>query len=200
MRRRSSQSGSTFSCRSILPGLAAVLLALLSPPAPAADTPNEPTRVAVLDVTRVLDELLSWQATLEQFTAREAEIRAAVAAEDKELTRLEGELRYFKPGSDDHTQREAEIADRARRLARRVERLQREIAEQSRAELEAARRAVAAAAADYAAANGVDLVLDARTVIYAEGALDISAEVALGMNKRYKERHSKREFAPEEDE
>jgi len=167
---------------------AAALLLPWSPPARAAEPE---ARIGVVDVEKVREKLLSWQAAQARLEAEARKADKALQKQRKDLDRVRAELEYFKPGSRDHEKRKAEVVARRQELARLSGRLRRALDEQARAALEAANAEIRRAVRGYAIANKFDVVVDARAVFYAAGASDISLKVAREMNKRYNNRKAK---------
>jgi len=198
MRPKRSPSASAFPCNSPLLLITAlcIALALCTSPATAAE---RSTKVGVVDTGKVLEQLLSWQDTHKQLAAAEAKMKEMVEKETKDIRRVEAELRYLKPDSDDYAKRKAAVIARLRQLDQRRAQAARDIARQSNTATAQIRSAIAKAVAGYAAANEFDLVVDARAVLYAVDGLDISQKVALMMNKRYKGRKAAKEAAPRKD-
>lgn len=126
-------------------------------------------------------------------------MKEIVEKEAKDIRRIEAELRYLKPTSDEYAKRKAEAAARLRQLDQLGTKLARDIARQSSVAAKLARAEIARAVADYAVIHGIDLVVDARAVLYAVDGLDISIKVARAMNKRYKGRKAAEEAAPRKD-
>jgi len=186
------------SCRN--PGIAlAAACAALFICLPGARAAEPAAKLAVLDLRKVIDRLDSWKDTLKQLAEVEGKARKELEVQEKEVRRIEGELRYFKPGSKEHEDRKKQLIGRMQALKLRARELQRGLEEQSEAALESARKVIVQAAADYAQAHGFDVVLDSRSVLYAARARDISLEVALEMNKRYKENQARQDAEPQED-
>lgn len=198
MKPRCSLSASASCCRKLIPAIVAACVALFFC-ASAATAAERAAKIGIVDVHKVLGKLQSWRDAEARLAALGAEAEKKLEKQAKEMGRIEAELRYFKPGSKDHEKREAELAERSGKLARSREQLRRGLAERSRAAFEAHRKAITEAVADYADIHGFDLVVDARSVIYAAAGRDISLKVALEMNKRYKDRRAKEKAGPQED-
>ncbi|MFH1731541.1 MAG: OmpH family outer membrane protein [Planctomycetota bacterium] len=198
MNPRCSLSASASCCRKLIPAIAAACAALFFFPS-AATAAGRTVKIGIVDVHKVLERLQSWREAEARLAALGAEAEKKLEEQAKEIDRIEAELRYFKPGSKDHEKRKAELTERAGKLARSREQLRRALAEQSQAAFEAHRKAITEAVADYADVHGLDLVADARSVIYAAAGRDISLKVALEMNKRYKDRTARERAGPRED-
>jgi len=198
MKPRCSLSASASCCRKLIPAIAAACAALFFLPS-AATAAGRAAKIGIVDVHKMLGKLQSWRASEARLAALGAEAEKKLEKQAKEIDRIEAELRYFKPGSKDHEKRKAELAERSGKLARSHEQLRRGLAERSRAAFDAHRKAITEAVADYADIHGFDLVVDARSVIYAAAGRDISLKVALEMNKRYKDRTVKEKAEPQED-
>jgi Skp family chaperone for outer membrane proteins len=198
MRQKRSPSASAFPSHRLPLVIAALCTALALCPSLAAAAERN-TKVGVVDTRKVLERLLSWQDTLKQVAVAEAKLKEIVQKEMKDIRRIEAELRYLKPDSDDYAKRKTAVTARLRRLDQRRAELAGNIARQSSTAAAQVRSAIAKAVADYAAANGFDLVVDARAVLYAVDGLDISQKVALEMNKRYKGRKAAKNAAPRKD-
>ena len=198
MRRKHSPSASAFPCHRLPLLISALCAALVLCPS-SATAAERVTKVGVVDTRRVLDRLQSWQDTLKQLAAARAKVKEKAEKEAEDIRRVEAELRYLKPDSDEHAKRKTEVAARLRRLDQHRAEAAQDIARQSSAAATQARSAIAKAVADYAAIHAFDLVVDARAVLYAVDGLDISVKVALEMNKRYKGKKVASDVAPPED-
>jgi Skp family chaperone for outer membrane proteins len=183
MKRKRSASASAWCCRSLLLAVAALLLT--GAPAHAGEGRM---RIGVLSVDTVLANLRSWQQVQAQLQEQTREAQARLEAKQKEIDRIRSEMDYFKPDSRDHEVRRAQLAEQHKEYARLSEQLRTDIARRAREAHEAVIEQIAEAARDYAVANGLDVVVDARSVFYVAGGADISLKVASAMNKRYKEK------------
>lgn len=191
--------------RTLLPlalALAAVPLAALATTPSGPRARGEARSVAVVDLFRVLKEA-------EPFVKAEAELRAWIEAEKKnlqgfqdDLERKQTELKLFQPDGPEYFARKDEVEQLQLRFrqaydARERERERRIIANQRRS-FEDSRRAIAEAAA----ASGVDIVLQLRAgdpsgkrpdevtseiylrdVLYHDPALDITVDVLRILNR-----------------
>lgn len=186
---------------SCFPSFVAAVLALFAAGATlagrAAGAESE-ARVGIVDTLKMLDVLDSWQDAQSELWEQEAAAEKSLAGKKAEIDRIEAELRYFKPGSRDHDERQTQVSARRRELAAAAERLRADLDERFRAALDAIQRQMRDAVREYAAANGYDLVVDARAVLYAGEGRDIGLKVAREMNKRYKERQEKEKPHPDE--
>ena len=189
---------------SCCPSFIAVLLAVLAAGAAfagrAATGAEDKTRIGIVDIPKMLDMLDCWQDAQSELREQEAAAEKALAAKKAEIDRIEAELRYFKPGSRDHDERQAEVSARRRELAAAAERLRANLDERFRAALDAIQQQVRDAVRKYAITNGYDLVVDARAVLYGGQGHDISLKVAREMNKRYNELREKEKPQPDEGE
>jgi Skp family chaperone for outer membrane proteins len=198
MKPRYSPSASAFFCRRLPALITAACAAALLCPSPAAAAERQ-TRIGVVDTRKVLDSLLSWGDTLEQLEAAEAKMSEVLKKEEKDIRRMEAELRYFKPDSEEYDKRKAEVGRRLGRLRQRADDLSRGMAGRSAAAAKLAHREIAKAVANYAAVHGFELVVDARAVLYVGDGRDIGQEVAREMNKRYKGSKAAKEDTPQKD-
>jgi Skp family chaperone for outer membrane proteins len=174
------------------------VLACAAQPGRAGQTVH--ARIAVVKPAAVLDALLEWRRERADLEEKEKSARQTIAAAAKEIERIRAELEYFKVGSRGHEKRKAELAARREKLTRLRRRLSDELAARSRAALDRIQAAIRKAVRAYAVANGFDIVVDARAVVYVTDATDISLEVARQMNKRYKNRAEKKDEKSHEEE
>lgn len=169
---------------SFLARLAIIIAAVaFAAPAPAAEAP----KIAVVDIDKIVSELARWKDTNARIADEREKAEQTLAEMKQVVDRLEAELAYFKPDSRDYQERRAVVQERAAELARASQRAIRAIEEMTDAALRAELGRIYEHVRKFAVAQGYDIILDSRAAIYIAGGRDVSLEVALEMNKMYKE-------------
>jgi Skp family chaperone for outer membrane proteins len=185
-----------------------VVAALLAMPgaaqdeAPAGATPA--LRVAFVDMNRVLRASGEWQDAAEE----RARMRQAVDRTTEKLAREEAVLRNehqnLPPGSTERLLKAAQVERAALKLQQTQAEMELELAAAYRTAVKSVFGQISRACADYAAANGIALVLKKQDidfdapdsieqglristteVLYADPALDISDAIIAAINAEY---------------
>lgn len=190
-----------------LPALLVALLCgigILRSPGLAQDAPTaaKATRVAVVDVTVVLQESAEWVDAIERQKALDDEAERVLDPLARELKMLEKDVRDAPFGTKERTDLMAE----GRKKDAEFRAMQRDYDRRKQALFESTYRSAMAnmekAAGEYAAAHGIDLVLKKRSVsqtsgqaglmdlhtqqvLFAAPQLDISRSVIESMNAAY---------------
>lgn len=154
------------------PGLALVLAAALAAPAALAAAP---TKVAVVDLNRVVTESPQGKAAIEKLNAEGAEKRRELATQQKDLRALEEKIN--RDGAIMSEQERADNETRYRTLRQRYERRAAELDEEFNArrqeELSRVQRLVLNEIRGFARENQYDVVLGPG-VVYAAPEIDIT--------------------------
>lgn len=156
-------------------GLALALAAALAAPAALAATP---TKVAVVDLNRVVAESPQGKAAIEKLNAERTDKQRELVSQQKDLRALEERLN--RDGAIMSEGERADVETRYRTLRQRIERRAAEIDEDLNArrqdELTRVQRTVLNEIRAYAKENGYDVVLGPG-VVYAAPETDITEGV-----------------------
>jgi outer membrane protein len=159
-----------------------------------ASTPAAPTKIAVIDVPRILQESLAAQSVQKQLEAQRAKFQAEVSVQEKTLHDDDVQLKELRNTKTSIPQSEAELGDREQKLRQRFMAMERDVQTKRHALDEAfaagmavVRDAVLAVVQEISKGRGVQAVLLKQQVLWVEPTLDMTNEVLAKLNARLTE-------------
>lgn len=156
--------------------LVAAVLLLLCLPLAAQDLQERPARVALVDMQRLLDNAPQMQAARARLTAEFAQRDAELRGQRERLAQMEQRLRELPPNDPAGVTLAREVDTLRRTLERTQNRLRDDLAARNREERDRVWDQLNDAVAQYARANGIDLVLP-TPVLYGSARVDITDRV-----------------------
>ncbi len=177
--------------------LLAVLLALLSgagsawaAEAPAAPPKVAATRLAVIDVQRILQESLAARSVQKQLEAQRAKFQAEISSREQELHTANEELKAAREQGGDAAapagleQREQQLRERFVAIERDVQSKRHALDEAFNSSMGVVRGSLLQVVQELAAEQGVAAVLLKPQLLWHDPALDLTTTVLQRLNER----------------